>query len=88
MVHDFGQPVHVSGFDKKRATTDRIVSAVHANDDPRMGKAVILVVHHGIYFPGMQHNLLCSMQMCAGDDEYFVPLALDGVTSYLSQGSL
>ena len=35
-----------------------------AYDDPTMGQAILLIIHQSIYVTGMNHNLLCPMQLC------------------------
>ena len=41
-----------------------IVMAAIAYDNPTMGQAILLIIHQAIYVKGMDHNLLCPMQLC------------------------
>ena len=43
-----------------------IVSAAVAYDDPS-GEVIILLIHQALYFPDMENNLLCPMQMRLND---------------------
>ena len=41
-----------------------IVMAVIDYDDPTMGHVILLIIHQVIYMKGMDHNLLCPMELC------------------------
>ena len=40
-----------------------IVTAAIAYDDPSTGKSILLVIHQAILIHGLEHNILCPMQM-------------------------
>ena len=65
LFQDFDRHVNVTGYDKSTRTKKncRTVSAAVAYDSPNGGEVIIMVMHQAIYIPGMDHNLVCPMQV-------------------------
>jgi hypothetical protein len=54
----------VSSYDPAgNLKTLKPLSAVLAYDFPESGWTVCLILHQAVYFPTLQHNLVCPMQM-------------------------
>jgi hypothetical protein len=62
--NDFDREVTVNGWDPEGETTSlRIVSAALCYNIPETGKIVLLIAHHSIFSPTLDHNLLSTIQM-------------------------
>ena len=53
------------GYDESTGTKNncRTISAAVAYDLPINGECVIVIFHQSIHIPGMEHNLVCPMQV-------------------------
>ena len=70
IIHDYGRPVNVTGYDASEGTVAkdlRTVSAGLAYDDPRSGSVAIIVLHQAIEIPHLEMSLLCPMQLRMND---------------------
>ena len=65
ILYEWNRKVTVSGFlsELGELTDTSIVTAMIAYDEPDTGTAHMLVIHQALYFPTLDHNLLCPMQM-------------------------
>ncbi len=60
IIHDYGRPVRVSGYDPKDGTKQyRTVSAALAYEHPQTGQVYMLVIHQAIEVPHLDNHLLC-----------------------------
>jgi hypothetical protein len=41
----------------------QIVTAAVAYDDPSTGRSILMVIHQAILIKGLEHNILCPMQL-------------------------
>ena len=63
IIHDYGRPVRVSGYDPKDGTKEyRTVSAALAYEHPQTGQVYMLVIHQASEVPYLDNHLLCLMQ--------------------------
>ena len=68
IVHDFGRPMKVSGYDKRQGTrTLSTVGGVIGYEDQTSGRRYMLQIDQALHLPHMEHNLLCPMQLRVND---------------------
>jgi hypothetical protein len=64
VVNDFYREVTVTGWDPEGETHSLLIlSADLGYTIPESGNTVLLIVHHGIFSPTLNHNLLSTMQL-------------------------
>jgi hypothetical protein len=64
VFNDFDREVTVTGWEPEGETKSLwIVSAALGYTIPKTGKTVLLIVHHSIFSPTLNHNLLSTMKM-------------------------
>ena len=67
IVHNFDRPVSVTGYNQKVSHEDASTVTAAVAYDNSLGRTIVLVIHQAIHIPGLQHNLLCPMQMRLND---------------------
>jgi hypothetical protein len=80
IIYETMRTAHVTAFVNSIGRIDKvpIVHGALAYDCPFSGKVYILVVHHGLHFPEMEHNLIPPFQMRVND------LIIDECPKFLS----
>jgi hypothetical protein len=64
VFNDFDREVTVTDWDPEgEARSLKIVSAAMGYTIPQSGQTVLLIAHHIIFSPSLNHNLLSTMQM-------------------------